>query len=338
MGHASREARGASLLVIVVAGSLATAGCLHDCPKPSSAAVSPPGSASQDTLKILTWNVWLMPPWTFQSPHNARRAAAIGAALLELDYDVLCLEKVFDERGRRALDQALSPRYPYRYGPVNCRGCLKQTSGVYVLSRLPLEEVREIRYEACAGVDCFSRKGAVLLRGALRGRPFQILATHLQGGAEPDQLARMQPVREKQLRQVLDELVTPFARPGEPLFICGDLLTPRFDELRPAEPSAGYSNLIRLFKAQNGPETRITLDERPSVNDLGPPDGTRTGELDYVLVVTRGVDLRLRWERHVLRRRGWDGSKNRQDLSYRYAVGIEAAFPPAENPSRGGTP
>jgi len=279
-----------------------------------------------------------MPPWTFQSPRNAPRAAAIGAALLELDYDVLCLEKVFDERGRRALDEALSDRYPYRYGPVNCRGCIKQTSGVYVLSRLPLEEVREIRYEACAGVDCFSRKGAVLLRGALHDRPFQIIATHLQGGAEPDQLPRMQPIREKQLQQVIDELVTPFARPGEPLFLCGDLVTPRFNERIPAEPSAGYSNLIRLFTAQNGPETRITLDERPSVNDLGPPGGTRTGELDYVLVVNRGVDLRLRWRRHVLRRRGWDGSKNRQDLSYRYAVGIEATFPPAENPSRGGTP
>lgn len=323
---------------IALAFCVSALSCVHGVPIPSPASAPAVANESKESLSILTWNVWLMPPWTFQSPRNESRADAIGAAILDLDYDVVCLEKVFDERARRVLDSVLSSRYPYRYGPVNPPGCIKQSSGIYVLSRLALEEVRQIRFGACAGVDCMSRKGAVLLRGELRGRPFQIIATHLQGGAEPRQLAKMQPIREKQLRQILDELVTPFARPEVPLFLCGDLVTPRFDELRPAEPYSGYEDIIRLFSAQNGPETRITLDERPSVNDLAPRGGTRTAELDYILVADGGLDLRLRWSRHVLRRRGWDGSRDRQDLSYRYAVGIEATFPHRAAPAPGGRP
>src|SRR6185295_5220964 len=127
---------------------------------------------------ILTWNIWMMPPFTFQSPRNRKRAAVIAAELLDRDFDILCLEKVFDSGARVVLEKALGQRYPYRYGPANCGG-LKVNSGVWILSRFPLSDYREIQYRDCSGVECFSRKGAIRLTGAVGGHAFQILATHL---------------------------------------------------------------------------------------------------------------------------------------------------------------
>jgi hypothetical protein len=45
----------------------------------------------------------MMPWFTFQSPRNKDRAAAIAAELLKLDFDILCLEKAFDGGARDVL-------------------------------------------------------------------------------------------------------------------------------------------------------------------------------------------------------------------------------------------
>src|SRR5580765_8244645 len=59
------------------------------------------------SFTILTWNVWMMPQWTGASPRNEPRAAAIAAALLEEDFDILCLQKVFDADARYILERSL---------------------------------------------------------------------------------------------------------------------------------------------------------------------------------------------------------------------------------------
>src|SRR5206468_3541931 len=66
--------------------------------------------AARARLNILTWNIWMMPPWTFQSPRNEQRAEAIAAELLKLDVDVLCLQKAFHKPARTVLERALSAR------------------------------------------------------------------------------------------------------------------------------------------------------------------------------------------------------------------------------------
>jgi len=66
-------------------------------------------------LKVLTWNIWMMPPWTHASPDNGARAAAIAQVVLALDYDILCLEKVFDSAAREVLATRLAGRYPHAY-------------------------------------------------------------------------------------------------------------------------------------------------------------------------------------------------------------------------------
>jgi endonuclease/exonuclease/phosphatase family metal-dependent hydrolase len=298
---------------------LLLSGCQH-CPttllpappaRPIVAQQAPP--ADHAALKILTWNIWMMPAFTFQSPLNTRRAAAIAASLEELDYDIICFEKAFDGAARAVLSKALGMRYPHRYGPANSGFSLKVNSGVWVFSRFPLTVVREIQFRDCAGIECLSRKGAMLLEGAFEGHAFQIVAAHLQGEAGNIFTEAHQQVRNRQMAQIRDELLTPHTKSGVPLFLCGDFDTPR--------SSGGYQVMLKIFgDPGNGAESRITLVDDCAVNDLAMGNHGRRDELDYILVRSGGAALDAEWHLRPLRSYGWDGRTTRKDLSYRYAV------------------
>ncbi len=276
----------------------------------------------------------MMPTWTFQSPRNQRRAAAIAALLLRLDYDILCLEKAFDGGARDVLEASLGSRYPYRYGPANPACFPKTNGGVWVLSRVPLSDYREMVFDDSAGIEVFSRKGAIMLAGSVAGQPFQLIATHLQGDDGPAYRPDYQLVRNQQMTQIRTDLVERYGDPSVPLIVCGDFATPRRDEKDRARPSSGYLYMLQTFAPENGPDDRITLDDTLFRNDMATDDSGRTDELDYILLRPNGHAVLADWTRLVLRYPGWDGPDGRQDLSYRYAVGATFTFenpPPAKS-------
>lgn len=274
-------------------------------------------------LKLLTWNIWMMPAWTFLSPSNEARAEAIASELLKLDFDILCLQKVFDPGARAVISKALGARYPYCYGPGN--SSCPVNSGLLTISRFELSNYRELKFSDLAGIEAFSCKGAMLLTGLLAEHPFHIINTHLQGDGTPN--ADCQPVCNKEMTQIQNELVAPNVQPGVPLFLCGDFCTPRQDRANGRIESDGYRHMIQTFGAENGPEARVTLDDNICRNDLDIDHTGRTDELDYILVRQNGVDLHPEWTKHILCHPGWNGSKEpKKDLSYRYAVSASIAF------------
>ncbi len=277
-----------------------------------------------NSLSILTWNIFMMPPWIHESPRNAPRAAAIAAELLSRDFDILCLEKAFDGDARDVLTAALGDRYPYRFGPANDSCLLAENSGVWVLSRVPLVNYAQIRFDDCANVECFSEKGAILLTGALGSSPFHLIATHLQGEEGSSFTRSHQEVRNRQMVQIRDELVKPNVAPSTPFFICGDFGTPRYHGESSLE-TEGYLHMLRTLDAENSPETRITYDDEIENNTLAPSNTGTKAELDYILVRKSDCDLDVVRSRHVFRRTGWDAPTNRPDLSYRYAVSARIA-------------
>ena len=292
--------------------TLAIAGCCAQLP-----AAIPASTAKRDpkTLQILTWNIFMMPPISFQSPSNQRRAAAIADELAKLDYDILCLEKVFDGCAQETLEAALGARYPHRFGPANDGFSLKSNSGVMVFSKIPLGDYRELEFDDKTDVEVLSRKGAIMLSGSIADHRFHLVATHLQGDDAPYYRPEHQKVRDRQLLQIA-ELVEQHADPDATLFLCGDLSTPR--------DNPSYRRLLRLLELENGPEQRITLHDDKSVNDMAQDDTKRKAELDYVLVRAKSR-VTGRWVRHVIRHDGWDDG-GRKDLSYRYAVGGTFTF------------
>jgi hypothetical protein len=270
-------------------------------------------------LKILTWNVWMMPSWLRESPKNSPRAAAISAELLARDFDIICMEKAFDRGARDVFRARLGARYPHQYGPLNSSGSpFKINGGVWVLSSVPLAVVHEIQFRDSNFIEGFSRKGAMLLRGSWEGKPFQLIGTHLQGEEGPGY--ENQPIRDRQIAQIATDLVARFADPGVPLFICGDFGTERRDRKDPFAESPSYTRMLATFHAVNGEEERVTLDDRRVHNDLATDDTGRVAELDYILLRAAGLPLQGTWQQVVMRHQGWDGPAGRRDLSYRYAV------------------
>ena len=288
--------------------------------------------AGPSVLRILSWNVWLMPPWTLTSPGNSDRAAAIAAALKPLDLDILCLQKMFDRDARAVLMDALIERYPYQYGPANVDCSFNLTSGVVVLSRIPLSGYRETTFKRAAGIERFSNKGAMLLAGRIGAHPFQLVSTHLQGDDVPAFVPEKQVIRNEQMAQINDELIKPYADPSMPLFLCGDLNTPRYGDPTRRDPrhlveGPDYRRMLALFGAENGPAYRITMDDARAHNDIAPDNQGRTEEFDYVLVRKGGADITGVWERLILRHPGWaGGGDRRQDLSYHWATKATFTF------------
>lgn len=278
-------------------------------------------------LKILTWNIWMMPPAVLQSPKNEARAAAIASELLARDYDILCLEKAFDSGARDVLEHRLGARYPHRYGPINDHGGLlppKINGGVWVLSRIPLTAVHTIEFRDHAGVESFSRKGAILLRGEWQGHAFQLIATHLQGESSID--SNHQAIRDRQISQIGDDLIAPHVATTVPLFLCGDFNTERRDRKDPFADAPSFARMLALFQAVNGEEQRLTLEDKRVHNDLAEYDSGHVAELDYILLRRNGKPITGAWERVVMRHQGWDGPHGRHDLSYRFAVGASFTF------------
>jgi sphingomyelin phosphodiesterase len=280
-------------------------------------------------MKLLTWNIFMMPSWIHQSPDNEPRAAAIAAELLAQDFDVICFQKAFDRSARAVLEKALAARYPHRFGPANNSCSLRINSGVWVLSRLPLSDYREIQFRKCGGIECFSRKGAIRLTGSWAGQKFHLVGTHLQGEETPHFTEKNQRIRNAQMEDIRNRLVTPSVEPGVPFIICGDFGTPRFDDALKHE-TPEYRRMLSTFRAENGGEARITLDDSIADNDLAGDNTGRKNELDYVLIRSNGCELDVQRERRVFRQQGWDRSaRNRRDLSYRFAVsatiGLQAA-------------
>src|SRR5438445_89727 len=126
-----------------------------------------------------------MPGFTFQSPANKPRAAAIADVLSNQDVDILCLEKAFDGGARKVIAERVHTKFPYIFGPANRKLGLKINSGVWVLSRIPLCGYREIQFNKSVGIERFSRKGAVFLTGSIAGKRFILIATHLEGEEGP---------------------------------------------------------------------------------------------------------------------------------------------------------
>jgi endonuclease/exonuclease/phosphatase family metal-dependent hydrolase len=275
-----------------------------------------PLPADSARLKVLTWNIWMMPRLTFQSPENCKRAAAIAVEVLKQDFDILCFEKAFDAAARHVLWNALRARYPNQYGPANNGPSLKVNSGVWILSRTPLTELGETQFRDCAGIECFSRKGAIMLHGDFRGHPFQIVATHLQGESGNQYTTAHQQIRDRQMAQIRDDLLARHPEPGVPLILAGDFDTPR--------QSDGFQFMLETFGQPESQSVGVTFDDDCSHNDLAMSGKGRHDELDYILVRPNGAAVASIWARTIFRHAGWD--RRRQDLSYRYGVAASIEF------------
>ena len=202
-------------------------------------------------LDVLSWNIYMRPAGLFWDG-QMKRARHIGALLRDSEHDVLLLQEAFGRRSRKLLRKALQDEFPHEVLPVR-RGRLFN-SGLWVLSRLPVEDVVQVLFDTCAGVDCRAAKGAVLFTVEKDGRSYQVVNTHLQAGGAP----RYQQVRERQYGTIAT-LLEECGRPGVLQVVAGDLNTDEADV-------AAHEAMLRSLKARNGSLRRAKREEEEAMD------------------------------------------------------------------------
>jgi len=222
-------------------------------------------------LNILTWNIYMLPHCSWFKG-NSKRAVEIAKILESSRYDVIVLEEAFDHRARRIIRNQLENSYPFMYGPANQNMfSLRTSSGIWVISKIPLTKIKEIEYSSRTGIDAMARKGAVMFQGEWHGKEFQLVGTHLQSDS-PDE------VRHEQCEEIYQKLLQKYYRSDIPQIVCGDFNIEMGD-------STNYNYMLGALNAENGTmEGNIHVSYDEIDNQLAKrPDGKKQ-LIDYILV------------------------------------------------------
>lgn len=222
-------------------------------------------------LKILTWNIYMLPLCS-RIHRNCRRAEAISREITQYNYDIIVFEEAFDYRARKILRSQLKEQYPFVYGPANeSHFSFRTNSGIWILSKVPLCQLEQIEFKNRIGIDAIARKGAVLFEGKWLGQPFQLLGTHLQNDS-PDA------VRHGQCHEISDKLLKKYAKEGVPQIVCGDFNIEYEDK-------ENYGVMLSILDAKNGTlhgDLQSSFDEVD--NKLAYRKNGKKQLIDYVLV------------------------------------------------------
>ena len=271
-------------------------------------APSHPPNLTDDSLKILSWNIYMLPP-LIKFTGKKKRAEVIAQMLKVSDYDIVVFQEAFHQKARYILDTALQQHYPYRIGPANNhkKSWLKTHSGIWIISRLPLHELGEVEFSDCQGADCRARKGALMGAFEWNDLPMQVLGTHLESEGPMR-------INHQQCREITEQLLQPHQKTNVPQIICGDFNVAHRQE-------QDYQAILQILDADDG--------------DLQGPqqftfDGLRCdlrgdkaqGRIDYIFYRPNGLNnLNIR-RRVVILQTQTPWRKRNKDLSDHFAVEI----------------
>jgi len=271
-----------------------------------------PNDSKNRDLKILSWNIYMLPPI---APMIGRveRAHAIVDTLRHAGFDIIVFQEAFNHNSVKVIRDSLAAIYPFMYGPINPRkNPFQISSGVWIISRIPLDLKGTIEYKMAKETDRVARKGAALLEGTWNGKKFQIIGTHLQAQNHPD-------IRRKQIRHLYDSLITKFRVEGVPQIICGDMNTE-------IEISKNYKDMLKGLDAEDGAisgSQTMTYDGTNNELALSVWKKDKT-TLDYILFRRNGSHTNV-LNRHVgVFKRTW--KKGHTDLSDHYAMACDVKF------------
>ncbi len=208
----------------------------------STTSVKAQNKTEKKPLKIISWNIYMLPAVTALSKEVGKtqkleRAEGIVQFFKENEYDIIVWQEIFNPFARRKIKKGLDAIFPYQYGPANKAIFPRTNSGISIYSKLPLVFLEEIAYEAKAGVDAWAKKGALLMEGEWEGKTFQIVGTHLQAGAPNGN-----EIRKSQMEQIRDELLIPFQQENTIQIICGDMNTEKQSEQ--------YKEMLEIFDVE----------------------------------------------------------------------------------------
>lgn len=240
---------------------------------PELPAFSQPAEDAGKELKILSWNIYMLPRFALHTGKR-KRAREIVKEIPKENYDIIVFQEAFHGDARRIIKRAFKKLYPYRIGPANRRPWLiKTSSGVWILSKIPLKKIKSIQYKDCHGfVDCMARKGALLVEGEYNGQKFQLLGTHIQAGG-PDSVKQKQ---YEAIRTLIDEN----KQEGVPQILAGDFNMGKHRD--------GYPNMLKTLDINEYEPDGEFKFSASSLNDWREGDKDRL--IDFIFYKPNGVE------------------------------------------------
>lgn len=245
-----------------------------------------------DSLKLLSWNIYMLPP-AIKFTGKRKRAHAIGEKLQHGDYDVIVFQEAFHAGARRIIKNKLKDMYPYRIGPAfHELFSLRVSSGIWILSKYPMRELSKVEFKDKAGFDNrMARKGALMVEVNKHGQHFQVIGTHLN--------TINFDVKASQLLQIKKDLVDKYGSEKIPLVIAGDFNMDKDD-------SKNLDTMLDILQVKDysidGPD-KFTYDY--TNNDLSIGKSRKT--IDYVYfkpeklrvrkVLRQIPDIKKRWSK-----------------------------------------
>jgi len=274
-----------------------------------------PATADNDKLSILTWNVYMLPRLVFHTG-QIQRAHAIVEQLKDQSYDIVVFQETFDNKARKIIWNGLKEKFPFQSGDPKHKHFYKVSTGVFIISKLPLKVIDDIYFSVCGGSDCYSVKGAVLVDVTKNNHKVQIIGTHLQS-ADGKKMTGQQ-IRKIQYEEIKNKLMIPHAEEGVPQFFVGDLNTSKEDK-------TSYEQLLATMDVEDGElEGGNQFSSIGGKNDLDKDPNDKPHLIDYILCRRNGCLIGFTQRCVKIFQQHW--SKDHKDLSDHYAVLAEIAL------------
>ncbi|WP_369244003.1 sphingomyelin phosphodiesterase [Streptomyces sp. R41] len=274
-----RRTQGAATLVL----TLTAAGLVGAAPASADTATTP-------SMRVLTYNVFLMSKNLYPNWGQDHRAAEIPKTSFFRGNDVVVLQEAFDNSSSDALKSAAASEYPYQT-PVVGRsksgwdatgGAYSSTTpedgGVTVLSKWPILHKEQYVYKDACGADWWSNKGFAYVVLNVNGTKVHMVGTHAQStdpGCSAGEAASMRSRQFKAIDAFLDAKNIPA---DEQVLVAGDF---NVDSRSPEYASMLADADLLGADARTGHPYSFDTQENSIAHDRYPTDPRE--DLDYVL-------------------------------------------------------
>jgi sphingomyelin phosphodiesterase len=281
-------------------------------------------AADVPSLRVLTYNTFLMSKNLFPNWGQDHRAAEIPKTSFFQGNDVVVLQEAFDNSASDALARKATAQYPYQT-PVMGRsksgwdatgGAYSATTpedgGVTVLSKWPIVRKEQFIYKDACGSDWWSNKGFVYTELNVDGAKVHVVGTHAQStdsGCKAGEAAQIRSRQFKQMDAFLDAKNIPAS---EQVIVAGDM---NVDSRSPEYASMLADAGLTGADARTGHPYSFDTRDNSIAADRYPDDPRE--DLDYVLHRTGHVKP-AGWTNEVVKEQStpWTVSSWGTDYTY----------------------
>ena len=183
-------------------------------------AISAESSAIEDDLTILSWNIKMFSaPYGWLHNRIERAENIIQSLKNSTNYDVILFQEAFSSKIRKQIYRGLKLLYPYQIEPEDHFNFFKTNSGLWAISKMPIELIDQISFSKLKEWDWMSSKGAKLYSVIKNDKEILLINTHLQS----DYKTNYSSIRRSQYDEINLGLILPYVKINKPLILCGDL-------------------------------------------------------------------------------------------------------------------